>query len=180
MTKNILIFKAEISPKSVSDFIGWVTGQLKSGMNNLDLAINSTGGTVAEGVTMMNILRALPFPVTAHNIGCVGSIALPIFAACANRKANPHSWFVFHGAGMTGSSRQDEAILRENLKSIESNNRLISEVIAENSDISTTACRELIKYETSRPSAWAHENGLVQELSEFSIPSGSNVFHLCD
>jgi len=180
MTKNILIFKAEISPKSVSTFIGWVAGQMNSGMNNLDLAISSTGGTVTEGVTMMNCLKALPFPVTAHNIGCVGSIAVPIFAACANRRANPHSWFIFHGSGMAISARQDEALLRVNLKNVEANNRLITKVIAENSNISEDACSKMMEFETSRPSTWAHEKGLVQEIAEFSIPSGSKVFHLTD
>lgn len=178
MPRNILIFKAGISDEKVNTFIGWMNAQISAGIDNLEIAISSPGGNVVQGIAMVNFIQSLPFNVTAHNIGQVDSIAIPIFAACHNRRANQFSQFTFHGSGLTYEGRMEEAKLKELYETIQSHNAVISDIIANYTDIPLDQCRRLIERETVKTPAWAVENNLVDDIVEFKIEPGDNVMNL--
>ena len=49
--------------------------------------ISTPGGTVMNGLNLYNVMRAMPFRLTTHNVGNVDSIGNAIFLAGEERYA---------------------------------------------------------------------------------------------
>ena len=79
-----------------------VSHKLMAGTTDFYFFLSTPGGDVMSGLTIYNFLRALPVPITMHNIGNVNSIGNAIFvSADANhRLACAHSTFMFHEVGL--------------------------------------------------------------------------------
>jgi ATP-dependent protease ClpP protease subunit len=54
---------------------------------------------VVAGITMFNVLLAMPYEIVTHNIGNVDSIAVALFLAGKRRLSNANATFMFHGVG---------------------------------------------------------------------------------
>lgn len=64
--------------------------------DKLFLFINSTGGSLDDGLSLYGLLKTIPMEVTTVNTGLVASSAILPFLAGKNRIAFPHSSFHFH------------------------------------------------------------------------------------
>ena len=72
--------------------------------------------------------------MTTHNIGIVDSIANVIFLAGKTRHAVKNSSFLFHGVGFDiNQARFEEKNVKEKLKMIQRDQKLIADIIAEQS-----------------------------------------------
>lgn len=182
MTEHCLLYSAPINDEKVSVLITYLNGLLvaQPAVTRLTIAVSSPGGNVNSGITAYSLLRALPFDIVTHNIGNVDSITNAIFLAGDTRLSNSAATFMFHGVGLTVGKdiRMEEALLAAYLQSVQSDNRRIAQIIADRSNLSLTESLDLFKQQTTSSAAWAKANGIISDISEFSIPSGADVKHL--
>ncbi len=69
-----VIFSAEISQQTTESLLAVMANLTTQGIEEVVLAISTPGGDVTNGITLYNVLRGLPFKLTAHNVGNVDSI----------------------------------------------------------------------------------------------------------
>lgn len=131
------------------------------------------------GLNLYNVLRAMPFKLTTHNVGNVDSIGNAIFLAGARRLACPHSTFMFHGVGFdVKGARFEEKDLRERLDGILADQKRIGTIITERTKIPPEEVEALFRQAQTKDAAFAASCGIVDEICDVEIPAGCPVVSL--
>ena len=173
-------FSAEIVPQTTETLIATMTNLANSGVQDVCLLLSTPGGSVMHGLTLYNVLRALPFHLTTHNAGNVNSIGNAIFLAGEQRYACPHSTFMFHGVGfdVSGGVRLEQKLLRERLDAIEADQTLIGNIIEERTNLDPGQVSDLFLEARTKDTAYAASVGIVHEVRDIDIPPGSPIVSL--
>lgn len=166
----VLSFTADVSPPTAQALLAAVASQLMQGFNDLHLLISTTGGRVADGLTIYNVLRALPINVTTYNVGTVSSIGNVVFLAGEKRYATKSSSFMFHGVGFDiERARFEEKDLNAKLAGLQNDQSLIADVITRHTKISKEQARELFLTAAFVPAAEAQRRGIVDEVRDIKF-----------
>ncbi len=133
-----------------------------------------------HGMNLSNVIRAMPFNLTTHNVGNVDSIGNVIFLAGQKRYASPHSTFMFHGVGFDSQAteRFEEKVLRERLDSVQADQRRIGSIIVERTRLQQSAVKKLFLEAQTKDAAYAISCGIVDEIRDVKIPPGSPILSL--
>ena len=173
-------FAAEVNQTTTEGLLGLCANLANQGIKTVYLLISSLGGSVTNGITIYNVLRAMPFKLVTHNVGSVNSIANLIFLAGETRYSTPNSTFMFHGVGfdVIQAMRFEEKNLRERLDSIVADQRKIGAIISERSSLKPEEVQELFREAVTRDPGYAKEKGIIHDIIEARIPPGATVHQL--
>lgn len=172
-------FSAEINANTTESLLATMSNCANQKVPEVYLAISTPGGSVMNGMNLYNMLRAMPFRLTTHNVGNVDSIGNAIFLAGETRYACPHSTFMFHGVGFDIQNlRLEESKCREVLASILAEHKRIGTVIRERTNLHDRAIRALFREAQTKDAAFAAGCGIVHEIRDLQIPSGVPVVSL--
>lgn len=171
-------FTAEINPQTSEALMNFLADQINKGAKEIYILLSSTGGSTKDGVTLYNYIKSLPAKIVMHNIGIVDSIANVIFLAGEERYAVPNSSFLFHGVAFDSHQpeRLDGKALKEKIKIIERDQKIISEIIAERTKISVQEVKSMFLEAQTKTPGEAKEINLIQEIKEAKVPEGIQVF----
>ena len=151
---------------------------INGGVQTVHLLLQSTGGTVSDGVAIYNYFRNLPIELHAYNMGGVSSIAVMAFLGARHRYASANATFMIHktyfnvsaptnaarASGMANSLKIDDArtraILRNHLTL--SNRRLERHLVDELPFTATDALA----------------CGLVTGIRDFQLPPGERIYNI--
>jgi ATP-dependent protease ClpP protease subunit len=169
-------FHAGITPHTTQNLMTAISQKLVAGATEFYILLSTPGGDVASGVTVYNFLRALPVPVTMHNVGNVDSIGNAIFLAANTRRACAHSTFMFHGVGFDVTNvRLEEKNARELLHGILANQSRIADIIVERTNIDRRRSRQLFREARTKDANDALAVGIIHEIADAAIPAGSDI-----
>lgn len=170
-------FSAEINPSTTESLIAVMANCANKGVQEVYLMLSTPGGKVMNGVSLYNVLKAMPFKLTTHNVGNVDSIGNAVFLAGSTRYACPHSTFMFHGVGfdITQATRLEEKNLRERLDSVLGDQKRIGAIIAQHTTLSDEDIAALFREAQTKDAADAVSCGIVHEIRDVQIPAGSSV-----
>ena len=172
-----VLFTAEITPGTIETLIQALSNLAKQNVQEVYIAFSTPGGNVANGITLYNFLRGVPFQLIVHNIGNVDSIGNAVFLAADTRYACPHSTFMFHGVGFDQQAgRYEEKKLREMLDGISSDQKRIGSIIASRTDIPQDEAEGFFREAQTKTAEFARDRGIVDEIREFHLPAGAPVF----
>lgn len=173
-------FSAEINANTTEQLIAVMGKQANDGVDHVYLMISSPGGSVMNGLNLYNVLRAMPFKLTTHNVGNVDSIANAIFLAGDERYACPHSTFMFHGVGfnVSAGARFEQKDLQEKLDGLLADQRRIGSIITERSSLDDNELSELFREARTKDAAFAQERGLIHGVADVDIPAGASILSL--
>lgn len=173
-------FSAQIIPHTTESLIAVMTNCANQGVKEVYLMLSTPGGSVMNGMNLYNVLRAMPFKLTTHNVGNVDSIGNAVFLAGETRYACPHSTFMFHGVGfdIKAQMRLEEKLLRERLDGVMSDQKRIGSIIAERTKMQEATIRDLFREGQTKDAAFAAGCGIVQDIRDIKIPPGSSVISL--
>jgi ATP-dependent protease ClpP protease subunit len=131
-------------------------------------------------MTIYNMLRAMPFRLTTHNVGAVNSIGNVVFLAGEERFSCPNATFMFHGVGFDakGNMRFEEKDLRERLDSLVADQKRIGAVLADRTRLSTEEVEKLFLQAVTRDPDYARDKGIVHDIRDVQIPAGAPVHQL--
>jgi ATP-dependent protease ClpP protease subunit len=177
VTEHCLIFSAEVDQRVTNMVVAYLVELQIAGATKLTLAISSQGGNVVSGVTIYNVLMSMPYVIETHNFGNVDSIANVIFLAGRRRYANHTATFMFHGVGFNGNAaeRLKEKNILERLDIIKSEHKRISRLISGRSGLNEPSCLNLFKQQRTKDATWARDNGLIDQVAEFTVPAGASL-----
>jgi len=173
-------FSAEFNSHTCESLIAVMAKCVNDCVKKVYLILSTPGGSVMNGINIYNILRGMPFELITHNVGNVDSIGNAVFLAGEKRYAVPHSTFMFHGVGFNvpANTRLEEKILRERLDSLLSDQKRIGAIITERSKITVDEVEGLFREAQTKDAAYAVSSGLVHEIKDVQIPTGSSVISL--
>lgn len=173
-------FSSPINQQTVQNLTNFLSQQINAGQKEFYFLFASQGGSVNDGVTAYNFMRALPAKIIMHNIGAIDSIANVIFLAADERYCNPNSSFLFHGVGfdIIQPVRMDEKDLREKLAIIERDQKSIAGIIAERTKLKEAEIEEMFFRAKTKNPKEAKEAGLIQDIKLANVPEGNQIINL--
>ena len=170
-------FSAKIVPQTTESLIAVMANLANTGATEVHLLLSTPGGSVMHGLTLYNVLKALPFKLVTHNVGNVDSIGNAVFLAGEARYACPHSTFMFHGVGFDSpaDTRLEQKFLRERLDGIQADEKRIGGIIEERSSLNAADIENLFLEMKTKDAAYAVGAGIVHEIRDVNIPPGAPV-----
>lgn len=176
MPTTYVNFHAAINPHTTQNLMTVIGQKLMAGTTEFYILLSTPGGQVASGLTVYNFLRAVPVPITMHNIGNVDSIGNAIFLAAATRKACAHSTFMFHGVAYDLQNlRLEEKNARELLRGILADQNRIADIIVDRTNINSRRARQLFREARTKDANDALTNGIISEICDPAIPAGADI-----
>lgn len=172
-------FSADVNLSTTETLIALMAMFANERARHVYLMLSTPGGSVREGINLYNVLRAMPFRLTTHNVGGVDSIGTAVFLAGDTRYASPHTSFMFHGVGFTApGQRLEEKFLRERLDGIEADHRRIGGILQERTQITEASVSELFVQAQTKDAEAAAALGIVHAVQEVRVPDGVPVHAL--
>lgn len=181
MSEVYIFFSAGITPVTTQALMAVMVDQATKGTQKINLMMSTRGGNVSEGITLYNVLRAMPFKLITHNMGNIDSVGNPIFLAGEERYACPHSTFMFHGVGIEIQApiRLEDSRLKELTDAIDADNAKTGSIIKERAPgISDDDLAALFKKAVTKDATWAKSVGIINEIRPANLPNGAAAISL--
>jgi ATP-dependent protease ClpP protease subunit len=173
-------FSAEINVNTTEHLIAVLAQQANQGVDHVYLMLSTPGGAVMNGLNLYNVMKAMPFKITTHNVGNVDSIGNAIFLAGEERFACPHSTFMFHGVGfdIQAGARLEQKNLQENLDRLLADQERIGNILKERSQLNAGEITDLFREARTKDAAFALEKGMISDIRDVNIPTGTPILSL--
>jgi ATP-dependent Clp protease protease subunit len=155
--------------------------EVQAGAKSLYLILNTMGGEVATGIAIFNLLKGLPCHVVTHNAASVNSIGNVVFLAGKTRYACANASFMFHGVGVEirQGVRLEQKNTKEILGGLEADTRRMAHIIETCANFPSQAEIEKLFVEAStKDAAYAKQHGIVHDVKDIAVPSGSRLVQL--
>ncbi len=98
LTQGKVLIISEINEDTYKSFFEHMLSLETAGSPDIELRINSEGGSATYGLIMYDIIRLYKGKVTGVVVGQATSMASLILQACTVRKISQHSWVHIHTA----------------------------------------------------------------------------------
>lgn len=143
-----------------------IVGQLNDMDGPVDVRVDSYGGDVYAGISILNALRRYPDEVVVYVDGMAASAASFIAVGGADKLVmSPNSSLLIHGAWSQGMGNSEEmAQLSADLNQITDN---LATIYAEKTGKESSYWRDLMKKDTTFTAEQAVEAGLADMVAEF-------------
>jgi ATP-dependent Clp protease protease subunit len=173
-------FSAEINVNSTESLIAVLAQQANQAVDHVYLMLSTPGGSVMHGLNLYNVMRAMPYRITTHNVGNVDSIGNVIFLAGEERFACAHTTFMFHGVGMDmlAQTRLEQKNLQEILDNVLRDQERMGNILRERSQLNAGEISDLFREARTKDAAFALEKGLISDIRDVNIPAGTPVLSL--
>ncbi|HAT1445470.1 head maturation protease, ClpP-related [Corynebacterium striatum] len=153
-----------------------IVSQLNDADGPVTVRVDSFGGDVYAGISILNALRRYPDVVTVYVDGIAASAASFIAVGGADRLImSPNSSLLIHGAWSQGMGNSEEmAQLASDLNQITDN---LATIYAEKTGQEPTYWRELMKKDTTFTAEQAVEAGLADAVDELEKSARAEKRH---
>jgi ATP-dependent Clp protease protease subunit len=179
MNQCYLIFCGLINQDTAPRLTNAFALATKNGISRIHLAIQSSGGTVADAVFVYNLMRNLPFELVTYNCGQVSSAAVTLFLGGKERVASNHSMFMLHRTYLPVVNGQKANQMQQSSDYLAREDKRIEDIISEQGVKLTDATKTTLEHHDVYLMAQdALECGLVTKLGAFVPPSSGEVYNL--
>jgi ATP-dependent Clp protease, protease subunit len=167
-----------IDSAGVTRIAGAINTAVNSQFDCAYLCLSSNGGYVGDGIFLYHHIRSLPIRITIHNTGTVASIAATLFVAGHRRLCAPHSIFMMHPIAVGGGSAMASAPLQAALDSALRDEERTENILRERTRIPEDILSARRNRDVFLSAQDALGYGLVDEISEFTLPAGNQIFQV--
>ncbi|MEP7239409.1 MAG: ATP-dependent Clp protease proteolytic subunit [Devosia sp.] len=167
-----------IEPGGVGRIAGALNAAVNSGIAEVHLTFSSNGGYVADGIYLHNHIRALPLKLTIYNTGSVGSIAVAVFLAAAERWCSRHAMFRIHPTTMGSAEGMSARRLQSTLDAALADDDRTDDILRQHASIPDDVLVSRRFSEVHIAPRQAVEWGLVQGVREFALPQGQHIVQI--
>ena len=151
---------------------------VNEGTAEVHLCLSSLGGYVHSGIYLYNHIRSLPLDVVMYNLGSVASIAVAVFVAANRRYCSEHGVFMIHPTSLSPQAGMTATLLQSSLDGALADDLRTESILRERTRIpNDTLSARRAKDVHITPQA-ALDFGLVDEVREFALPQGYQIFQI--
>jgi ATP-dependent Clp protease protease subunit len=151
---------------------------VNEGFEEVHLCISSLGGYVHSGIYLYNHIRGLPLSVVMHNTGSVASIAVAIFVAAERRYCSAHGVFMIHPTAVSPQAGMTATLLQSSLNSALADDLRTENILRERAHIPEGVLADRKAKDVYITPQDAALYGLVDEVREFALPDGHQIFQV--
>jgi ATP-dependent Clp protease protease subunit len=151
---------------------------VNDGVEEVHLCMSSPGGYVHSGIYIYNHMRALPVRVIAYNTGSVASIAVAIFVGAAERYCSQHGVFMIHPTSFPQLTGMTAPLLQSTLDGALADDARTEAILRERASVPEAILTDRRARDVYINATDAVTYGLVQEVREFALPDGHQVFQV--
>lgn len=98
---RIIFLKEEINDDSATSIVAQLLLLDQDSDSPINLYINSGGGSVTDGLAILDTMNHIKAPVNTICMGVAASMAAVLLSAGAHRAALPNSWIMIHEPRLT-------------------------------------------------------------------------------
>jgi ATP-dependent Clp protease, protease subunit len=169
------VFCDAVNQESVKRLSASLSFASQNNIGHVHLLLQSTGGTVSDGVCLYNIFKALPIDLTVYNCGSVMSVAAVAFLGASKRKTSARATFMLHRT--TASPQSAHAgRLHSIAESVILDDQRTESILKSHLNLSPDEWSRLDKQELWFSADEAVKAGFADEIGEFGPPTGSKLY----
>jgi ATP-dependent Clp protease, protease subunit len=143
------------------------------------LCFTSAGGYVGSGIYLYNHVRGLPIDICLHNTGTCASIAATAFTAGKTRRASSNATFMMHPISVGAQIGQlSSAPLVSYLQGALADEDRTERILRDRTRMPELMLQARRNGELHITAQQALEVGLIDEVVEFSLPPGNQIFQI--
>ncbi len=172
--EHFIRFEGSITPETTSRLVTSIDKAKTDGAEKITILFSSLGGSIYDGFLVASTIETSKIPVRIHATNHIDSIANVIFLSAQERTAESYAKFYLHGAS-TGVMSMDERMLLDQLSSLRTNNHRIAHYIAENTEISLSKVRDLMRKGTTLSAEVAKRYKIVERIEHLEVSPESNM-----
>lgn len=154
----------------------------KRKFSEMYLFLNSTGGSVEDGIGLYGFIRSLPIEVTTINVNLIASIAIVPFLAGKKRVALPHATFHFHDFEWNYAAPHNLTRLEymDHTQILDSGKTTALQILKESTSLSDQDLKDLkiMDVPLIKGANFAKEKGIVHEVKYVAIPEDMNILNV--
>ena len=173
-----ITFNAPIDSNTVQQLTATCAQLVNQGHDELYFLLSTPGGNVVAGITLYNMLRALPAKIIMHNVGNVDSVGNAVFLAGDERYTCEHAAFMFHGVAIPTNGNIEEKPARQLVRDILELQFRIGAIVEDRTTIPKSDIGKLFREARTKDAARALADGIVQGVQDVAIPAGAPVVSL--
>lgn len=170
LEKRIIFLDEEVGVDSVNRLISQlILLSMQDNTKPVTLLINSPGGSIRDGLVLIDVIKSMPFTVKTVSLGIAASMAAVILAAGTkgNRYISENSWAMLHQPliqnGLSSSSCSEvEQVAKTLIERKEMLNNMLSKLTGK--DVATVS--EITSKDSYLNSKEALEFGLVDKIAD--------------
>jgi ATP-dependent Clp protease protease subunit len=171
------LFAGMIDQDAVRRLFNGLTTAITNRIDRMHLLLQSTGGSVSDGVCLYNFFRTLPIELKIYNCGSVSSIAAIAYLGAQSRKVSAHATFMLHRTHISPQMATAER-LQALANTIGIDDQRTEAILRDRLTLSDDKWAIHRMTELWFNTQEAVECGLADEVAEFAPPKGSMVFSL--
>jgi ATP-dependent Clp protease, protease subunit len=170
-------FVGPIDQHAVQRIANGISIAVNSGVEDMHMVFQSTGGNVGDGICIHNLFESVPLNIHLYNIGTVASIAVIAYLGADERYSTENASFMIHrthfspiaatSAGLQMAA--DTAILDD---------RRIETILREQITLPQEKWDVHKVTDLWLPAEEALEAGLATKIRDFDAPKGAQLFNL--
>jgi ATP-dependent Clp protease, protease subunit len=171
-------FVGPINADTINRIFNGVATATQNGVNLVHLLLQSPGGTIGDGVSIYNLLRAVPFELHVYNTGAIQSIAVLAYLGASHRHTSAHSTFLMHISTLTNTNPNTSAKFRAMTKYLNVEDARVDTLLRTHITMPAKKWRERQIQDLTLTASEAVRYGIAQDIADFVVPSGSQLFNL--
>ena len=142
----------------------------------IDIYINSPGGSVSDGLVIIDLIESSPVEIRTIACGMAASMASVILASGHKRYILPHSKVMIHEPRISsGSATKSATDIEEVAKRILETKQVVNEIISKKCNKTIVEINEKTKRDCFMNSNEAIEFGIVDEIISGPFIKGGDV-----
>ena len=140
--------------------------------------IQSSGGSVAEGIAIHNYLKSLPLELITYNCGAVSSIAVLMYLSGKLRRATANSTFMIHKTTFTFQGAATAMMMRLRADCAELDDRNTDAILKDHIKMPEEKWRSRDLADLTIGADEALKFALVHEIADFAPPAGCQLYNI--
>lgn len=164
---RVLFLDGEINRQSVSNIIKQLGLLSLNGNKDVLLVINSEGGEINAGLTLINTIKTLPFKVNVYcNFYCYSMGAIIFISATGKRILSSTAKLMLHEPLVSNLSTKSVTEIEEISKDLNKYKDVLKEIIKTNSEMSDKQIKASLMKDTFYVPEEALSLGLCDEIKD--------------
>lgn len=176
MNEYCIHFNGIIDPVAVQKIVNLAASATDPSNNTgaVHLLMHTGGGGLGDAICLYNLLKILPFQLTAYNVGYIQSAGVVAFLGAKRRVASPFSTFMIHRVATSPQAATGKR-LKTLAESVSIDDRNMETILRSALKLDEELWKRL-EYEDLYISAEdAVRFGLADEIGDYTPPPGTKI-----
>jgi ATP-dependent Clp protease protease subunit len=151
---------------------------INGNVQDIHLLFQSTGGSIADGISLYNYFNGLPLNLHLYNTGSIQSIAVIAYLGGDFLYVSRHANFMIHKSHFSAPERSAASRFESAAQALKAEDARIEAILKAETTIPAEVWQRHTMQEVYISAQDSVSYGIASEIEEFVVPPGSQIFNL--